>query len=323
MQVNRTVIDAARSSAAWRDAGKQGVVTASGKDRLDLLHRLTTNDLTHVPVGHGKQTVLLTEKARIIDVLTVLQDSDHALLLTSPAMADVVVRWLRKYIIMDDVRVHDSSERWHRVDVIGPYSASVVSELFHIDASAWSLCQWERTPAPSPLTIVRIPSVTELAYAVIGEQSAVSEVVTTMREALPELQPTDHEFLRICAGMPASKSELSEEYNPLEANLLHLTSFTKGCYIGQEVVARLDSYNKVKQRIVGITASSLLSGESLTADGERVGLVTSVSADCTGSAMCGLAYLRTSHAIPGSTVFATESEQAVYIHQLPMDIPCL
>jgi folate-binding protein YgfZ len=325
------VIQAARQEAVWYDVGAVGVVTARGKDRVDLLHRLTTNDLTGLHQGNGKQTVLLTEKARIIDVLTVLQDAEQSLLLTDASTSAEVTSWLRKYTIMDDARFTDVSAAWQRLDVVGPHSGEAVYQLLDVDVRTFAMCQWTTTQHESPLTIVRLPSVCDLGYAIIGSPEAIAALRAPLRmqDALLEASESDFEYLRICAGMGRHGAEFTDANNPLEAGLLHLTSFSKGCYIGQEVVARLDSYNKVKQRVMGVTAPHLSVGSLLMADGEQVGIITSVSPDCMSTGMIGLAYVRSAHAIDGASLQAATSQPPAAnrqlpttIHQLPMNLPC-
>jgi len=100
------------------------------------------------------------------------------------------------------------------------------------------------------------------------------------------------ETLRIIQGRPAPDAELTEDYNPLEAGLWHTISFNKGCYIGQETIARLNTYNGVKQNLWGINlVAPATPGDPLLLEGEKVGKLTSYTKTTQGH--YGLAYLRT------------------------------
>ncbi|MBU3679812.1 MAG: hypothetical protein FGM32_09440 [Candidatus Kapabacteria bacterium] len=299
---------AARRQAAWIDRAGLTAIQLTGADRIDLLHRLTTNDLRNLQPGNGRQTVLLTDKARIIDVVTLLHDDDSTLLIGSPNAGSDIVPWVRKYVIMDDVRLKDISVSIDAIEIAGPRAADIVEQLLQSPVSTFSIAKWIRVVLGDGqiLTIVRLPSASEVSYWIIGDKQAISGVrnhLTSLAEELPQLSANDAEYLRVLAGMGMRGHEWTQAYNPLEAGLLHLTSFAKGCYIGQEVVARLDSYNKVKQRIMGLVSQRPVAElDAITADGNPIGVVTSVVKSCDDSIWFALAYVRGEHAHPGSAI---------------------
>ena len=110
--------------------------------------------------------------------------------------------------------------------------------------------------------------------------------------------------VRVERGIPAFGKELTEDYNPHEANLVHHVSFSKGCYIGQEVIARLQTYKKVSKYLVGLRwrGDGLEPGSFLAHGGKRVGIVTSVARVPHTGANVGLGYVRKQFAAPGRTV---------------------
>ncbi len=298
-------IRSAQMASAWIDRAGWSWIEMTGADRVDLLHRLTTNDLTRLVPGRGLQTVLLTEKARILDVLTVLQDDDRSYLLGSPDTSNQTIQWLRKYVIMDDVKLKDRSTAVHALEICGPRAAETVEQLTALDVSAWATGQWQRCQIMAgEVIVVRIPSLSEVSYMLVSEQdvaNAIREILTSNSNAIPKLTNEETEYLRVVAGMGKHGHEWTDAYNPLEAGLLHLTSFTKGCYIGQEVVARLDSYNKVKQRVMGmISHAKLKQGDRVMAEGQPIGSVTSVTPSLDGAYSLGLAYVRGEHAHPNT-----------------------
>ena len=299
---------AARHRAAWIDRTGLTVIQLTGADRIDLLHRLTTNDLRNLQPGDGRQTVLLTDKARIIDVVTLLHDDDSTLLIGSPNAGSDILQWVRKYVIMDDVRLKDLSDSIDAIEITGPRSADIVEQLLQSPVSTFAIAKWMRVDLADGqlLTIVRLPSACEVSYWIMGDNQAIAGVrdhLVSLAEDLPQLSDADGEYLRVLAGMGMRGHEWTQAYNPLEAGLLHLTSFAKGCYIGQEVVARLDSYNKVKQRIMGLVSQRpLAEHDVVTADGNPIGVVTSVVRSCDDATWFALAYVRGEHAHPGTAI---------------------
>lgn len=326
---NPVVIEQATDFAAWYNTLEFGVLQVTGADRLDLLHRITTNDFSHLDAGKGRQTVLITDKARIVDVVTVLHSPTETLLLTTAGKATEVVSWIRKYVIMEDVQVKNVSGRWGFCAVVGPHSASAVTELTGTDVRSLELFAWVRVTDPLPLTIVRMPSVADLGYVVMAEVEHINRLAehcTHNADTLPKLSEADIAFLKVCRGIGSVGVEYTDAYNPLEAGLLHITSFNKGCYIGQEVLARLDSYNKVKQRLMGLTAEVLEPGAVLYAEGNPVGKVTSASPTYSSNATVAIGYVRKEYAHEGAMLYTqtdTNNQAPVTVHLLPMPLPCL
>lgn len=325
MTVNDTIdlrsdlIDAARTRAAAIDRPSVGWVVMRGADRLDLLQRLTTNDLANVRSGTGRHTVLLTDKARIIDVLTVLHRADETVLLCSAGNGGRVTQWLRNYIIMDDVKVADRSAEVRAVEWVGPRAADAIREAMDVDVSTLPMAHFiDHTVDGHPATTIRIPATCELAYITVITADPSAEIALPTP---PMLSDAEAEYLRVLGGMGRLGAEWSDAYNPLEAGLLHMVSFAKGCYIGQEVVARLDSYNKVKQRVMGLVSDTRLTpGDVVRAEGADVGRVTSVVDGMRTPRCYALAYVRNEHTVDGTTVtvVTADGDVTATLRTLPM-----
>ena len=284
------------------------VLRTRGADRIDLLNRLSTNELKNLQPHHGARTVLTNEKGRIIDVLTVLAGTDEALLLCSTGNQSPVMQWLRKYTIMDDCKISDASVEYFGLEIHGPESTDLLSSLageviLDLPMSHWQMITLFGVPA----RLIRQPALCEFSFLVLFD-AASKDIVTSASQALSESVPTINsstlEVLRIEAGSGKFGVELTDAYNPLEAGLLHLVNFKKGCYIGQEVIARIDSYNKVKQRLMGFVSQDLLTpGSEITVeDGSTaVGRITSVTQSPDYGAIA-LGYIRGEHAHQHSMV---------------------
>lgn len=271
--------------------------------------------MTKLLPEHGIQTVIVNEKARIIDVVMVLQSSEEAFLLGSSGTSSAIISWFKKFVITDDVRFSDLTTGHQTIEIMGPRSAEVVEGLLAIDCGRWSLGQWVRAEVDhQDVVVVRMPSACEMSFVLVAAPAALELIAGALRNTphlVPELTPMEAEYLRVVSGLGAYDHEWSGAYNPLEAGLLHLTSFTKGCYIGQEVIARLDSYNKVKQRIMGITAQTMLhEGDVIVVGEQPVGVLTTVVPSCDGQSWLALGYIRGEHAVT-STPVVIQSGDAV------------
>ena len=166
------------------------------------------------------------------------------------------------------------------------------------------------------MLFLRTDAAGEKSWLVIGGAPAVPEINSRFEKA--GMEPVSNKLfdhIRISNKVPIAGFDLTEDVNPLEAGLLDLIDFEKGCYIGQEVIARLDTYDKVQRSLVGFSQTGLTNdvqrieiGDDILSDdsGRRIGWVTSVAQRPRTNELIGLAYLRKTHTQPGSVVTTSE-----------------
>ncbi len=318
---------AAKNAAAWCERSAFGVLRGKGIDGLGLLQRLSSNDVGELHVGQGVSTVLLTEKARIIDVATVLRREEDLLFLLSPGTQDEVRRWFASYTIMEDFKLRDISTDWRAVQIIGPQSPYVLQELGGAALDSMTPASWLRVTIFGVETIiVKQAPLCEFSFLLLfaaADEAAFHAGLQALDERLPQLDESVFETLRIEAGQGRHGAEWSLDYNPLEAGLVQLISFTKGCYIGQEVIARLDSYNKVNKRIMGFKGGQPAAPGTALFDGDRViGRITSTAWSPELQSWLSLGYIRSAYANPAARVPARcdADEIELEIAHLPFTI---
>ena len=288
------------------DAGR-GCLKAVGDDALDLLNRLSTNKVDHLRPGHWAPTVLTTDRGRIVDLLAVVNAGECVWLLTSPGRQQPVIDWLDKYTIMEDLEVADVSADTAIIALAGPGAAAAPG----LDGGEPDYLPGRQYPAPTvnfggydavvvSLPLGRLPCQLLLAPA----DTAPSITAALASAGAVTADAAEWETMRIAAGAPAYGAEMGEPYNPLEAGLIGAIDFTKGCYIGQEVIARLDSYHRVQKYLAALSFSAdsgVSAGASLAHDGRTAGTVTSLYRAPNGQRR-GLGYIRTAAAAPGQTL---------------------
>lgn len=291
--------------AALVERSAVGRLRFGGKDALDLLNRLSTNQLLDLAPGQGKPTVLTSNKGRIIDLLTVFRLEGYLLVLTSAEARQKVAEYIDFYTFSEDVGLKDVTGEAAMLAVTGPTAAEALRQA-GVDVQGMAL--YSALPAlldGIEVLALRTDFLGEPAYDLV----APSDVARMLRERLREAgaTPVSADALgavRIERGVPAYGSELGEEYNPHEAGLLPFVSFTKGCYVGQEVVTRLNTYDKVQRRLAGLRWESERlpeKGAAISVGGDVVGLVTSSARHPVTKAGLGLGYVRKSTA-PGVKV---------------------
>ena len=285
------------------DRSDVGRLVLRGEDAVDLLERLSTNALTELAVGEGAATVLTTNKGRILDLLLVLRRESDLLALTGASNQGRVAEWVDFYTFVEDVSVEDVTPTTAMLGVVGPRAPAVVEAATGVAASELAL-YGSRTGnvEGAEALVVRSDPGGEPGYDVVVPVDARQQVFDVLlSEDAVQVGRGALDLVRIERGVPAFGHELTEAFNPLEAGLIDIISFTKGCYVGQEVVARLNTYDKVQKRLMRMRwdgGARPEPGTKLVLDGKQVGVVTSAAGWPDGGGV-GLGYVRRAHASPG------------------------
>jgi tRNA-modifying protein YgfZ len=293
---------AAHSSAVVIRRSHEGRLRVTGRDRLDLLHRMSTNDVNSLKPGAAQETVLTTPIARIVDLLWVVNRGETGLCLTSPGRATAVRRWLAGYIFYNDkVKFEDVSVELGQLGLFGPRAAEAVDAWL---PGAGALPENQFIEDGESL-VLRGRPLAGGGFIIIAPQALIE---TRWEQALQAGAAPGgekaYQWLRIEAGIPAAGHELTDNYIPLEANLWPAVSFSKGCYIGQEIIARMESRGKLARRLAGLRLEApVADGDTVhtSANGPAAGTITS-AAELPGYGSVALAYLRTAQADSGTRV---------------------
>lgn len=265
---------AAYTRAVVINRSAEGRVHVLGRDRLDLLHRMSTNDVKELPVGHARQTVLTTAIARMVDAPWLLNRGETALMVTGVGRATAVRRWLAGYIFFrDEVKLTDASAELGQVGLYGKQAANVADALFPSAAALAEDTFFER----EGVLVWRGRPLAGDGFTLIAPTAQMESLQTQLAERGAILaDEATYNLLRLAAGQPEAGYELTEAYIPLETDLWGAVSFSKGCYIGQEIIARMESRGKLARRLVGVALSAPVEvGAKIMAAGAEVGTITS------------------------------------------------
>jgi len=265
------------------DRTTRGRLIVTGRDRKDLLHRLATNSIVDLKPGHGTSTCFCTAKGRMVDWAVVLDRGDDLLILSGNP--DRLSGHIQQYTISEDVTVRNYMAI--EIVVCGPRA----KELLDVELEPW--CFTEVALAGVKIQVVHIEPLGGDAYSLLAPDAV------SLRRMLGEqgdlLAPEDVDRLRVRHRIPAFPNEVNEDHNPWEAGLEASISLHKGCYVGQEIVARLNTYDKVKRRIVALRLDGLrVPGDPLVQDGKEHGKLTTVVDNL------ALAYVASDLAAPGT-----------------------
>lgn len=282
---------------ALHDRSDWGLLKVTGGDRTRFLHNQSTNNIQSLKSGEGCDTVFVNSTGRNIDLVSVYVQEEEVLLLVSPKQNERLYQWMDRYIFpFDKVELKDISADYKIFTLIGKQSKELLSNWLDEELLEKPEFSHQKVTIEGIEILLTVGCNLKLTgYNLI----VVQENADIIWQKLVEKQPIligskEWEKLRILRGRPLPEKELTEEFNPLETGLWSAISFNKGCYIGQETIARLNTYKGVKQRLWGIKLTQEINPEIdniITLENDKIGKITSYIND--EKAPFALGYIRT------------------------------
>lgn len=280
-----------------------GVIALTDADRVDFLQRMTTNDIARLKPGEAAVTILTSPVAKIVHVFTVLAREDALWLLPAPGESGALARHLRGQIFfLDKVKVQEVDAEWRRVRVVGNDAAKAIQK-----AGLALPTQDDRWVEGEGVLVLAQARYEIAGYELVVPADRFDATLNALGGAGVGIfeNQAEYEALRVAAGRPAPGAELTGEYSPLEVGMEWACAEDKGCYTGQEIIARQRTYDKVTRTLVKLRSGSLLeAGAPLVADGREVGKVTSAAVDPDSGEPIALGVVKRPHNAGGSRLLA-------------------
>jgi folate-binding protein YgfZ len=294
---------AVRETVGLADRSARAFTLFSGPDAVRFLQGMVTQDVAGIEVGSAAYALLLTPKARVVADLRLLRLAPDAFLADcEPSAGEPLRRTLRRYRMASKVEIQPADGQYAALTVAGPKAGVLLADAFGV---------LPRTEPPEgagteieaggvPVHAVSSVDYGEKAFDLVGRAEGVVAAWAALAASLPKhdgavFGEDVREILRVEAGVPRFGAELDELVMPAEAEVVgRAVSFTKGCYIGQEPVARLH-YRGHTNRVL---RSLLLDGEppapgaSVVLEGKDVGRVTSAVRSLALDRVVALGYVR-------------------------------
>jgi aminomethyltransferase len=233
----------------------QAQLVLTGEDRVRFLHGMVTNDIEALAPGQGCHAAMLTTKGKLLADLVVYADEAALLLELDGSLGDKIKAVLDKHIIMDDVEVADQSA----APVLGVYghdAAAAIARALRLDADKLAALPNYWYGRAGGARVARAPELGLPGFHVFGA-SVEGQLI----------DEAEFEERRIEAGTPRYGVDMGEDRLPIEAGIHDAVSFTKGCYLGQEVIARATNLGHINRKLVGLW----LDGEEPAARGAKLG----------------------------------------------------
>ncbi len=309
---------AMREAVGLVDRSLIGKVEVTGRDRVSFLQGMLTSDLKALALGQGSPAAFLDANGKVRALLNALVLEDRLLLELPPGMTGKTLQALDKYLISEKVSFTDVTEAFALFALHGPTAAAVLAD----SGGPVSLAPYqhaERFVATFPVRLLRVDE-----FGVPGFHLWVAaELAADLWRGLMELgrphglRPVGGaalDILRVEAGVPWFGHDVDETTLLMEAPLEHLVSYTKGCYIGQEIVARIKYRGRVNRFLTGLILDDSEApehGATVLADGKEIGRVTSAVSSIALKRPIALAYIRRECLEPGTPLTVKHHETTI------------
>lgn len=316
---------AVRAGVALLDFTFLSLFAVDGPDAATFLQGMVSNDVKRLGAGEGCLAVVLSPVGKMIADLIVLKHSEESFwVICRSERKERVMSALGRFIVADQVELKDISDRT-AVGVMGPFASARLAGILEIRPEK----PFSHLPASVAGKTVQV--VRDTRFGVDGYQVWLpldfqAQCVEWMQKRceLPIAGRQAFEVLRIEAGVPVYGIDYDESNLPLESNLDHAVSFTKGCYTGQEVIARVTNLGHVSKKLMGL----VVEGDTIPQPGEEIlvqnqsgGHVTSAARSLKLGRPVALAYIQKQWLAPGTEIELKSSARKASVQPLPLIPP--
>ena len=277
--------EAVRKGVGILDLSSRGKIEVSGKDRISFLHRVLSNDIQNLGLGTGTYATLLNAQGKILADMSVYIFANTVLLETEAGLEKKVINLLQKLHVTEDIEFRDVTNEWILVSLQGPKSEALVGALIHGPVMVnQEFNHTNFTILDIPATLIRRSVTGEKGFHLLISKESGEPIVKRILEVgnLYGIKPVGYgafEILRIEAGIPRYGIDMDENVMLPETGLETVAaSETKGCYPGQEVVAKLKTYGGLNRKLSGLVFDKThlpRTGDKISKDGQEIGFITS------------------------------------------------
>ncbi|MBI2219010.1 MAG: aminomethyl transferase family protein [Candidatus Rokubacteria bacterium] len=298
---------AVRQSVGLIDRGDFGIVEVTGRDRATFLHAMLTNDVKSLSPGQGSAAALLDVHGKVQTFLWLWALEDRLLMLTPPGLAGPTIEALERYLFSEKAYLRAATGEGGLLVLAGPGAGEMLARLGggQVPERAWD-------HAPATLADVQARVVRgsgESGETEVWILCAAAESARVRDAALAagatRVRPEVWDVLRIEAGTPVFGADVDPSVLLPEVPLLDRVSYTKGCYLGQEVVVRIRDRGHVNRMLSGLVLDAEpvpAKGARVSVGGAEIGRVTSAAWSWALKRPIALGFLKRQHAEPGTRV---------------------
>lgn len=308
------------SSALLVDRSSRGRIRLTGSERASFLHGLLTNDITTLTPGTGTYAAYLTPQGRMISDMRVVETGEAVLLDVEASVVDALARKLDSLVFSEDVTIENITVPVIALGVHGESAVEILASIAETTVPALTrpFDNAQVSVAGRAAIIIRDDYLGLPGFDLyVASDDAQRVRAALLQSGASEADEATTEALRIEAGKPRFGVDMDTETIPLEAGLQNRAiSFTKGCYVGQEVIVRVmhRGHGRVARRLVRLAlreGAVPVRGDAILAGETRVGEITSAAPSTRGGATVALGYVHRDQAAPGVALVVGGSQAVV------------
>lgn len=296
----------------------------TGPDRAKFLHNLTTNDIKRLAAGQGVEAFVTSPQGKTLGYVSILATDDRLIVRTDPGGLAGVLPHFKKYGVFDDIALDDVRDQTFEVHLAGARAEDVLTSLGCVMPEAGELRHGPAELASKPVRVIRESPFGVPGFTLIGPRAGAEAVEHALAEHVAELQADEAEVLRIEAGTPVFGRDVTPDHLPQEVDRDdRAINFVKGCYLGQETVARIDAIGHVNRQLRGLVVvgdEAPPPSATIQVADKPVGVVTSSAFSARRGSPVALGYVRVSHRDAGTAVSLHDGERTweARVVDLPM-----
>jgi glycine cleavage system T protein len=309
---------AVRKNVGIVDLAHRGKLRLSGREHIKFLQGMLTNDINKLEEGNGLYATLLTVKGRTISDMVVYRDRESILLDLEPGLNEKVREFLIKFRLSYRANIEDVTENLGLISIHGPSSKRLLEKVVGEEIPELNQYSFlDREINGVQVRITRINRTGEDGYDIYTPSNTADMPWKYLAEHgeefhLKQVGLDAMETLRIEAAIPRYGVDIDENTIPIEAGLWHALSFEKGCYVGQEVIARIKWRGHVNRHLVGFELEGEdlpVSGDKINCNEREVGYITSSTFSPALKKAIALGVIRREFIEPGTKVFIKREEK--------------
>jgi folate-binding protein YgfZ len=306
---------------ALHDASYREALRITGEDRTSFLHGMVTQDVNGLAPGAATYTALITVKGAMVADARLLKREADLVLDVEPGHGAKVKEFLEKFLISEDAELHEASGELGVLRLLGPRTAGLLESVLGGPSAPLPLNATRAvTLAGQPVLLVGQPALEPHGVDLVVPRGGLEAVWRALTGAgAKPLGFRALELLRVEAGVPRYGQDMVDTTIPLEANLTHAISYQKGCYIGQEVIARATFRGQMNRKLAGLLLgeTEAAPGTELKKDGKKVGWLTTVVRSPRQGQRVALGYVHRDSLEPGTVLTLGEGPAQVTVAALP------
>lgn len=312
---------AAGESAALFDLSSRAQIEMTGADRAKFLHNFCTNDIKKLKPGEGCEAFVVNVKGRVLGHIVVFAGAESLVIESVPGSQEKLLAHLDRYIINEDVQLHDRTGTLGELYLCGPKAVAVLHRLGIVVGELAPCGHTSGSIGGTAISVRRVDFTRQPGYLISAASDALGNIWDALIGAGAMPAGTEaFEALRIEAGMPTYGFDITDDNLAQEvARTTQAISFTKGCYLGQEPIARIDALGHANRelRMLKLSTADVPAPGSkmLSPDGKEIGAVTSSAYSFGDKRGVALGYVRVPHTKPGSQVVIAAADR-----QLPAEV---